>query len=74
MFSIYENNQKISGACRSFVLCLDNVAISPFIYFNTFYSAGPGLQTCRFFLLTLLNGNCDYDAVFIILLLLRHIE
>ena len=35
MFSIYENNEKISGACRSFVLCLDYVAISPFIYFKT---------------------------------------
>ena len=23
MFSIYENNKGISGACRSFVLCLD---------------------------------------------------
>ena len=34
MFSIYENNKKISGACRSFVLCLDYVAISPFIYFK----------------------------------------
>ena len=34
MFSIYENNKKISGACRSFVLCLDYVAISPFICFN----------------------------------------
>ena len=35
MFSIYENNKKISGACCSFVLCLDNVAISPFIYLKT---------------------------------------
>ena len=35
MFSIYENNKKISGACHSFVLCLDYVAISPFICFNT---------------------------------------
>ena len=34
MFSIYENNTKISGACRSFVLCLDYVAVSPFIYFK----------------------------------------
>ena len=34
MLSIYENNEKISGACRSFVLCLDYVAISPFIYFK----------------------------------------
>ena len=34
MISIYENNKKINGACRSFVLCLDYVAISPFIYFK----------------------------------------
>ena len=34
MFSIYENNKKICGSCRSFVLCLDYVAISPFICFN----------------------------------------
>ena len=34
MFSIYKNNRKISGACRSIVLCLDYVAISPFTYFN----------------------------------------
>ena len=34
MFSIYENNKKMSGACRSFVLCLDYLAISPFIYFK----------------------------------------
>ena len=34
MFSIYKNNKKISGACRSFVLCLDYVAISPFIDFK----------------------------------------
>ena len=34
MFSIYENNKKISGACRSFVLCLDCVGLSPFICFN----------------------------------------
>ena len=26
--------QKEDGACGSFVLCLDYVAISPFIYFN----------------------------------------
>ena len=34
MFSIYENNKKISGACRSFVLCLDYVGLSPFICFK----------------------------------------
>ena len=34
MFSIFEKNKKINGADRSFVLCLDYVAISPFIYFN----------------------------------------
>ena len=36
MFSIYENNKKISGACHSFVLCLDYVAISLFICFKKF--------------------------------------
>ena len=35
MISMYESNKKISGAYRSFVLCLDYVAISPFIYFKT---------------------------------------
>ena len=35
MFLIDENKRKISGACRSFVLYLDFVAISPFIYFNS---------------------------------------
>ena len=35
MFLINENNRKISGACRYFVLCLDCVDISPFIYFNS---------------------------------------
>ena len=34
MFSIYENNKKNGGGCRSFVLCLDYVAISPFTYFK----------------------------------------
>ena len=34
MFSIYENNKKISGACRSYLLCLDYAAISPFVCFN----------------------------------------
>ena len=38
MFTIYENNQKISGACRSFMLCLDYVVISPFIYFKSTWS------------------------------------
>ena len=30
MFLIYEDNKKISGPCRSFVLCLDCGALSPF--------------------------------------------
>ena len=40
MFSIYENNKKISGACHSFVLCLDYVATSPFIYFKAAFTRG----------------------------------
>ena len=46
MFLIHENNEKISGACRSFVLCLDYVAISPFIYFKA------ALQLIRDFILS----------------------
>ena len=34
MFLIYENNKKIVGACRSFVLFLDYAAMSPFTYFK----------------------------------------
>ena len=34
MFSINESNKMIRGTCRSFVLCLDYLAISPFIYFK----------------------------------------
>ena len=50
MFSIYENNKKISGACRSFVLCLDYVAISPFIYFKVFQ--------CFSYLFAILSDIC----------------
>ena len=34
MFLVDENKRKIRGACRSFVLGLECVAICPFVYFD----------------------------------------
>ena len=67
MFSIYENNKKISGACRSLVLCLDYVVTSHFIYFKFRY------EWSRFgvFLCFLQSRFCEQSLWLIVISLLK---